>query len=337
MLEQKDLSTKLVAIGQWRQAWANHIIQKRLRKKARQQLLSSRLHNGARFGQWQHLGNQVAARQSHMAEDNTPPEIGTNINEQMLPLFPTTHSQQDATAGLSGEVSKTEHQIQVDLSQPTRKGETAIGSLSKMQDRALDGTLPQIIRATRTPHRHLDASVQRRLEPLLDFRIPAVRLHINQTADQVARQHQADAVTVGHDIFFRSDRFNPQSPEGIALLGHEVTHVAQAVGPQPILRQGDQQHQEQVALQNEQHILNQMARSKPRPIHPRQPDTPKTMRPQQTALPRQPQPSVQTAATNRSLDLSPSPAVSMEQLEEIKEAVYRDLIDRIRTDFERGG
>ena len=34
--------------------------------------------------------------------------------------------------------------------------------------------------------------------------------------------------------------------------------------------------------------------------------------------------------------LSPSPELSAQQLGALKEAIYRDLIDRIRTDFERG-
>jgi hypothetical protein len=34
--------------------------------------------------------------------------------------------------------------------------------------------------------------------------------------------------------------------------------------------------------------------------------------------------------------LSPSPELTAEQLGALKEAIYRDLMDRIRTDFERG-
>ncbi len=53
------------------------------------------------------------------------------------------------------------------------------------------------------------------------------RIHRDGQADRMARRLQADAVTIGADIFFRYGRFEPESPEGFALLSHELTHVRQ--------------------------------------------------------------------------------------------------------------
>ena len=35
------------------------------------------------------------------------------------------------------------------------------------------------------------------------------------------------AVTLGNQVFFRSGRFDPVTPRGLALIGHEAEHVAQ--------------------------------------------------------------------------------------------------------------
>ena len=52
-------------------------------------------------------------------------------------------------------------------------------------------------------------------------------IHRDSMADSIAHRLQADAVTLGTDIFFRHGRFAPERPEGFALLSHELTHVWQ--------------------------------------------------------------------------------------------------------------
>ena len=55
----------------------------------------------------------------------------------------------------------------------------------------------------------------------------AVRIHTGGDADALARSLNAQAFTVGNDIFFAGNRFDPASPSGQLLLAHELTHVAQ--------------------------------------------------------------------------------------------------------------
>jgi len=67
-----------------------------------------------------------------------------------------------------------------------------------------------------------------------------VRLHTDADADRRARGLRADAVTLGHDIYFRYDKFDPGSPRGMSLLAHELVHVAQqgdAPRPGPLVAQ----------------------------------------------------------------------------------------------------
>jgi Domain of unknown function (DUF4157) len=59
-----------------------------------------------------------------------------------------------------------------------------------------------------------------------------VRVHRDAAASDSAESVSANAYTVGQDIVFRSDQWNPTSTEGKRTLAHELTHVVQqAAGP----------------------------------------------------------------------------------------------------------
>jgi hypothetical protein len=79
------------------------------------------------------------------------------------------------------------------------------------------------------------ASTGRPLEPSLrsdmelgfghDF--SRVRVHADAAAEQSARDLDARAYTLGHDIVFGAGRYAPHTTEGRRLLAHELTHVVQ--------------------------------------------------------------------------------------------------------------
>lgn len=54
-----------------------------------------------------------------------------------------------------------------------------------------------------------------------------VSIHADATADRLARELSAKAVTSGKDIFFREGAYQPGSEAGKGLLGHELAHVIQ--------------------------------------------------------------------------------------------------------------
>jgi hypothetical protein len=188
--------------------------------------------------------------------------------------------------------------------------------------------------------RTLDPYIQGWLSRLLDLRIPAVRIHTGQAADTMARRFNADAVSFGPDIMFRAGRFAPDSATGLGLLGHELTHVARArsdrfAGP-PDRTALDRE--EIVAIENEKRVL-QHARGEPAvaaivAAMPREAPS--------RAVTRAPAPRAASVdrgvapATGDSDVLSASPELSAQQLGVLKEVIYRDLMERIRTDFERG-
>jgi hypothetical protein len=78
----------------------------------------------------------------------------------------------------------------------------------------------------------LDAGLRGEMEARLGADFGDVRVHRDATASESARAVEANAYTVGRDVVFRSDRWDPSSSEGKRTLAHELTHVVQqAAGP----------------------------------------------------------------------------------------------------------
>lgn len=74
----------------------------------------------------------------------------------------------------------------------------------------------------------LPDGVRRTMEALLGVRLERVRLHTDRVAAEAARAVNAEAFTVGEDIFFANSAYAPESQDGQRLLIHELTHVVQA-------------------------------------------------------------------------------------------------------------
>ncbi|HEX3760092.1 MAG TPA: DUF4157 domain-containing protein, partial [Kofleriaceae bacterium] len=70
--------------------------------------------------------------------------------------------------------------------------------------------------------------VRRALEARLGVPLGRVRIHTDGVAADAARAVNAEAFTVGEDIFFAEGAYAPESPAGQRLLVHELTHVVQA-------------------------------------------------------------------------------------------------------------
>ena len=60
--------------------------------------------------------------------------------------------------------------------------------------------------------------------------LSGVRVHADGEAQTLNRELDAQAFTVGSDIFFDEGKFSPTSSEGRGLLAHELTHVGQQGG-----------------------------------------------------------------------------------------------------------
>jgi Domain of unknown function (DUF4157) len=73
----------------------------------------------------------------------------------------------------------------------------------------------------------LPEPVRANMEQTLGADFSGVRVNADARADRLSRTLGARAFTVGHDVFFRSGQYQPESRAGRELLAHELTHVAQ--------------------------------------------------------------------------------------------------------------
>jgi Domain of unknown function (DUF4157) len=85
----------------------------------------------------------------------------------------------------------------------------------------------EVLRSSGQP---LDAATRAFFEPRFAHDFSRVRVHTGAAAEQSARDVNAKAYTVRHNIVFGTGRFAPGTHEGQKLLAHELTHVVQQQG-----------------------------------------------------------------------------------------------------------
>ncbi|HKT00552.1 MAG TPA: DUF4157 domain-containing protein [Rugosimonospora sp.] len=73
----------------------------------------------------------------------------------------------------------------------------------------------------------LDAGTRTDMEQRFGQDFGDVRVHTGGAAHESAKSLNAQAYTVGSDIVFQQDRFDPGSEQGRHTLAHELTHVVQ--------------------------------------------------------------------------------------------------------------
>ncbi|MCO5170785.1 MAG: DUF4157 domain-containing protein [Planctomycetes bacterium] len=76
----------------------------------------------------------------------------------------------------------------------------------------------------------MPARLNAQLGGLLGEDFGDVRIHTGEAAARAAAAIHAEAFAIGRDVYFGAGRWDPNSPRGVALLGHELTHVAQERG-----------------------------------------------------------------------------------------------------------
>jgi Domain of unknown function (DUF4157) len=73
----------------------------------------------------------------------------------------------------------------------------------------------------------LDVETRADMEARLGHDFSDVRLHTDSRAHESATAVNAHAYTVGSNVVFQRDKYDPSSTEGRTMLAHELTHVIQ--------------------------------------------------------------------------------------------------------------
>jgi hypothetical protein len=78
-----------------------------------------------------------------------------------------------------------------------------------------------------SPGRQLEPALRQDMELRLGHDFSGVRVHSDAIAERSAKDMNANAYTVGHNVVFGAGRFTPGTHEGRRLIAHELTHVVQ--------------------------------------------------------------------------------------------------------------
>ena len=82
----------------------------------------------------------------------------------------------------------------------------------------------------------LDAGPRARFEPAIGVGLGRVHVHTGAEATELSDNVGAVAFTTGSDVFFRDGMPDTSTPDGQHLLAHELAHVVQQGGAEPIRR-----------------------------------------------------------------------------------------------------
>ena len=95
-------------------------------------------------------------------------------------------------------------------------------------DQAGTTTVPPIVHEVLgSPGQPVDAATRAFMEPRFGHDFSKVRVHTDARAAESAREVNALAYTVGHDIVFGEGEYAPETSTGQRILTHELTHVVQ--------------------------------------------------------------------------------------------------------------
>jgi hypothetical protein len=119
-----------------------------------------------------------------------------------------------------------------DEEEKVQRSPLAAGITPFIQAKGGDGgtasdTVTQQINSTKGSGSNMDRPTQSFMESRFGTDFSNVKIHTGDNAVQMSRELNAQAFTVGSDIYFNSGKYNPSSESGKHLLAHELTHTVQ--------------------------------------------------------------------------------------------------------------
>ncbi|ONI89113.1 hypothetical protein ALI22I_16500 [Saccharothrix sp. ALI-22-I] len=98
------------------------------------------------------------------------------------------------------------------------------GASTLVEDQAAESPVHDVVRSGGSP---LDTGVREDMETRFGQDFGDVRVHTDGAAHESAKSVNAQAYTVGSNIVFQRDKYDPSSDSGRHMLAHELTHVVQ--------------------------------------------------------------------------------------------------------------
>ncbi len=105
-------------------------------------------------------------------------------------------------------------------------------SMSSGNESTASEAITNQINSSKGGGKGMGASTQSYMESRFGTDFSGVKIHTDSKAVQLSRDLNAQAFTVGNDIYFNEGKYNPDSNSGKHLLAHELTHTIQQKGIQ---------------------------------------------------------------------------------------------------------
>src|SRR5699024_3013146 len=102
-----------------------------------------------------------------------------------------------------------------------------ISKKSSGDSKPVSNNLNNRIQSARGGGRSMDRSTQSFMSSRFGANFSDVNIHTDSKAIQMSQELNAQAFTVGKDVFFNQGKYNPGADDGKKLLAHELTHVVQ--------------------------------------------------------------------------------------------------------------
>ncbi|SHM42365.1 protein of unknown function [Chitinophaga jiangningensis] len=153
---------------------------------------------------------------------------GDGEDEQVLRMSATKI--QRKCAACEEEHVQRMHEESKDEEQLQRRPQMPFLQRKESGPTAVDSGTAREINSSRGGGSPMDRPVQSFMESRFNADFSSVRIHDNQQAAGLSSSLQAQAFTVGNDIYFNQGKYAPGTDEGKHLLAHELTHTLQQSG-----------------------------------------------------------------------------------------------------------
>ena len=151
--------------------------------------------------------------------------------KESLQMQPLDQEEEELQMKIRMQPEEEEEEIQMQIQrQPATTGEQI---LKNAGENAQITPVEKNIGALRGNGPRLSPETRMFFEPRFNYRFDKVKVHTNALAADTATMLGARAFTVGNDIVFGHNQYNPHSMSGKKLLAHELTHVVQQGAARP--------------------------------------------------------------------------------------------------------
>ena len=148
------------------------------------------------------------------------------------------HLNEDGRESLRPKGSRIDNDLDARAGRAAAHGRSDVldaDSILGLQRSAGNGAVTSLMEEERSPvhdvvnsgGRPLEPEVRRDMESRLGHDFSDVRVHDDSAAAASATAVNAHAYTVGSNVVFQRDKYDPSSTEGRTTLAHELTHVVQ--------------------------------------------------------------------------------------------------------------